>query len=291
MRRSVTALRILTPALALGLILSGCSSTSGTKKTVTVMETHTSAPAPAGSGAAGGSITVGQPTGSVGGAAGSGAAGSRAAGSGAAGSGATGSGTAGSGAAGSGAVKPSGTAGASTTKSPAKSTAKSTAKPTTSAPATTAKVNPLTVDCASLLSPADVKKLAGQAIPAATQRIKDVANAKVGSTGAVRCLYGVANKAHKVSVRLTKYSTPAAAAKQVSVTVKAETDLGAKASESTVGGQKAHVLLRDGGLIDVQYGDWTLALAVPAGFLKGDQPAQLTKLADLALARVIKNAG
>lgn len=227
-----------------------------------MIATHTS------SGAAGtaGSITVGVPTGS--------------AGAGASGGSATGGSASGS-------VPATKTA----VSSPKASTSKP--KPTTSAPqtsSTTVKVDPLAVDCGSLVSPNDVKRITGIAIPAATSRIKDVANSKTGSTGSTRCLYGVSGGDHKLSLRVTKYSSVAAAAKQVQVTVQAETELGAKASESTVGGQKAHVLLRDGGLIDLQYADWTLALAVPNGFLKGDQPAQLTQLAEVALARVLKSA-
>ena len=59
--------------------------------------------------------------------------------------------------------------------------------------------------------------------------------------------------------------------------------------KATVAGQKANVLLRDGGLINVQYRDWTLAIAVDASVLKGDQAGQLTQLAELAMARAIKN--
>ncbi len=260
-------MRVFVPALVLGLILSGCGSSTGAKRTVTLTQTFTSSSGAAGTSSPTGSITVGAPT----------ASGSAdATGSGAV----SGSGTPAAGSATGTASKT--TAAASTTK----------AKPSTSAATakTTAKVDPLTVDCSALLSPNDVKKVTGNTIPAAGSRIKDVANPKIGSTGSIRCLYGVKDGQQKVSLRLTKYDSAADAAQQVKVTVQAETDLGAKASETTVGGQPAHVLLRDGGLIQMQYGDWTLAIAVPAGFLDGDQPAQLTKLADLALARVLKSA-
>lgn len=145
------------------------------------------------------------------------------------------------------------------------------------------------MDCGSLLSANDVKKVTGTAIPAATNRIKDVANTRVNSTGSIRCLYGVAGAANKVSLRITQYKTVEAATKQIGVTVSSEIERGAKASTATVAGQKANVLLRDGGLINVQYRDWTLAIAVDASVLKGDQAGQLTQLAELAMARAIKN--
>jgi hypothetical protein len=276
MRRSVSAIRVIAPALVLGLILTGCGSTTGAKRTSTVYQTVTSG-AGTGSAATGGSITVAVPSGSD-------AVGSAASGS------ATGSGAgAGSGTAATG--QPAGSGTAKATSSSAAKPSTTAAKPSTSAAAkTTAKVDPLTIDCGSLLAPNDVKRVTGQTIPANGSRIKDVANSKIGSTGSIRCLYGISGGKHKLSLRMTKYTSADAAAQQVKVTVQSETDLGAKASVTTVGGLPAHVLLRDGGLIDVQYGNWTLAIAVQDGFLKGDQPAQLTKLADLALARALKSA-
>lgn len=152
------------------------------------------------------------------------------------------------------------------------------------------KVNPLSVDCTSLLSVADVKSVTGTTIPVAASRVSDVANPKVGSTGSIRCLYGVTAGKQKLSVRLTQYSSAAAAAAQIAVTARSEVGLGAQLSSTTVGGQPAKVLLRDGALIDVQYGDWTLALAVASGVITSNPAGQVTELASQVLARVLKNA-
>lgn len=266
MRRSVTAARVIGPAAALALMVTGCSTGADARRTVVVTETFSSASAATGSASAGpgGSVTVGQPSGS-------------------------------------GAVSTSAAGSAKTTAKPAttaKTSAKpsATAKPSTSvapsAPVSSAikKVNPLTVDCGSLLGPTDVQKITGTTIPAAGSRVKDVANPKVNSTGSIRCLYGITAGKQKLSLRITQYKTAESAAKQIGITVASEKELGAQASSVRVGGQPAQILLREGGLIDVQYGDWTLAIAVASGVMKAADGAQLTKLAEIALARILKNA-
>lgn len=280
MRRSITAARLIAPAAALALMLTACSTGTDARKTVVVTETFST---------------------------GNGATGSAATGSAATGSGATGSATGATGATGASVTvgQPSGSGAATASSvSSAKATAKppttakpsATAKPSTSvAPSTPAssaikKVNPLTVDCGSLLGPTDVQKITGSPIPAAGSRVKDVANPKVNSTGSIRCLYGITAGKQKLSLRITQYKTAESAAKQIGITVAAETGLGAQASPTKVGGQPAQILLRAGGLISVQYGDWTLAIAVADGLMKGAQGPQLTQLAEIALARILKNA-
>jgi hypothetical protein len=267
MRRSVTAARVIAPALAVALMLTGCGSGTAAQKTVVVTETFSSG---SGAGSAvsgtGASVTVGQPSGSS---------------------------TTTAGTIAKTSAKPSATVRSSATAKPS-----SSAKPSTSAaPSTSAsssaikKVNPLTVDCGSILGPTDVQKITGTSIPAAGTRVKDVANPKVNSTGSIRCLYGITAGKQKVSLRITEYKTAESAAKQIGVTVAAEKELGAEVSPARVGGQSAQILLRAGGLINVQYGDWTLAIAVADGVMKGGQGPQLTKLAEIALARILKNAG
>ena len=277
MRRSITATRLIAPAAALALMLTACSTGTDARKTVVVTETFST---------------------------GNGATGSAATGSAATGSGATGSATGATGASvtvgqpsGSGAATASSVSSAkATAKPPTTAKPSATAKPSTSvAPSTPAssaikKVNPLTVDCGSLLGPTDVQKITGSPIPAAGSRVKDVANPKVNSTGSIRCLYGIIAGKQKLSLRITQYKTAESAAKQIGITVAAETGLGAQASPTKVGGQPAQILLRAGGLINVQYGDWTLAIAVADGLMKGAQGPQLTQLAEIALARILKNA-
>jgi len=277
MRRSITAARLIAPAAALALLLTACSTGADARKTVVVTETFSS---------------------------GNGATGSAPTGSGATGSGATGSAVGATGASvtvgqpsGSGPATASSVSSAkATAKPPTTAKPSATAKPSTSvAPSTPAssaikKVNPLTVDCGSLLGPTDVQKITGSAIPAAGSRVKDVANPKVNSIGSIRCLYGITAGKQKLSLRITQYKTAESAAKQIGITVAAETGLGAQASPTKVGGQPAQILLRAGGLINVQYGDWTLAIAVADGLMKGAPGPQLTQLAEIALARILKNA-
>lgn len=248
-------------ALALGIVLTGCGSSTGAKKTVTVVQTFTSANG-TDTAATAPSVTVAAPSATV-----------------------------------SSTVKTVATKATVTSavKSTHKPTVKSTAPHPTAAKTTATagpvkKVNPLTVDCSALLTANDVMRVTGTTIPSATSRVKDVANPKVLSTGSVRCLYGLTAGKQKVSARLTQYKTAAAAAAQVAVTARSEVSLGAQQSSTTVGGQPAKVLLRDGALIDVQYGDWTLGVAVANGVITKDQAREVTELASRILARVIKNA-
>lgn len=168
----------------------------------------------------------------------------------------------------------------------------SSAKPSSSAPSATAgpvkKVNPLTVDCAAILNQNDIKKATGVTIPSSVAAVRF--GAEGNSTGSNRCLYGGGEGKQKFSVRITKYKNEKAAADQVKVNVATEKTAGAQTSTSTVQGRQAQVMLRDGGLINVQYGDWVLAIASQKGVVKGDQAKALTALADVALSRVLKNA-
>ncbi|WP_252607396.1 hypothetical protein, partial [Bacillus paralicheniformis] len=139
-----------------------------------------------------------------------------------------------------------GTVGSSGSSAPSATPTSGTAA--TSQPSATGgpikKVDPLTVDCTKLLIPGDVQRILGKQISAATVRTKFGAQANISSSGAVRCAYGVTAGKQKASVRVTQYASTAAAQKQVGVTVASETDLGAKVSTVTVGGQQATVMLR-----------------------------------------------
>lgn len=277
----LTTARVIAPAMALGLVLVGCGSDSGARRTVIVTETFTSggassaAAGPAGSGPG---VTVGPPAGSSDG---------------------PGSSPAESSGAPASSDAPASTDAPASSDVPASSTPKSTPKATPkSTPRTTPKttaastdvvdVTPLNSDCAKVLTVTDIKTITGSAMPNETSRIKDVANPDVNSKGSIRCLYGITKGVHKVSMRITQYENAAAAQKQIGVTVASEKGLGAKVSTVTVSGQEANVLIRDGGLINVPYGDWTLAIATVDGVLKGDDADQLQKLAQKALSQIVR---
>lgn len=274
----VNTARVIAPAMALGLVLVGCGSDSGARRTVIVTETFTSGNAASAAGTAGSGpgVTVGPPADS------SDTSGSSPAGS---------SGTPES----SGA--PASSEAPASSDAPASSTPKTTPKPKptpkttpkTTAPSTAVvDVTPLNSDCAKVLTVADIKTITGSAMPNETSRIKDVANPDVNSKGSIRCLYGITTGVQKVSMRITQYENAAAAQKQIGVTVASEKELGAKVSTATVSGQEANVLIRDGGLINVPYGDWTLAIATADGVLKGDDADRLQKLAQKALSQIVR---
>lgn len=288
--RTAASVRVLAPAVVLGLVLTGCSTSNGNRPTLTVTQTFTSGAA----GNQGGGVTVGGD--SSGGAGQSGGAGP----SGGAGqSGAGGQSSAGQ----PGQSKPGGSGQPSASKPAPSSSAPvssaatskaptSSAKPSTSKPSATAgpvkKVNPLTVECAAILNVNDFKKAAGVTIPNSVQAVRF--GAEGDSTGSNRCLYGGGEGKQKFSVRITRYKNEKAAADQVKVNVASEKRSGAQTSTSDVQGRPAQIMLRDGGLINVQYGDWVLAIASQKGVIKGDQAKALTALAEVALGRVLKNA-
>ena len=91
------------------------------------------------------------------------------------------------------------------------------------------------------------------------------------------------------TLRLTSYTDPAAAQKQVEVTVQNETDSGAQIVPTTVSGYPATIALRDGGLIVMPYDNWTLAIAAPASIDAATLTTGLPQLAEAALARIIKS--
>ncbi len=175
--------------------------------------------------------------------------------------------------------------------SPAPASSAAASSPTSSAPAPIQKVDPLKVDCASILSAADIKKIFKKDIP--NDRLKITVaelNKDAGQTGRIRCLYGLSGdkKSGAFSMALTQYTNAAAAKKQVDVTVQNETDNNAKISDATVSGYPATVALRDGGLIIMPYDNWTLAIATSADIPPAALEQGLPKVAEAALARILK---
>ncbi len=171
-----------------------------------------------------------------------------------------------------------------TTTKPTPTTTKPTAAPVV-------KVDPLKADCAIILDDTDVKKALGATIGTTTNRVR-LGAADHGVTGAIRCLYGSkdAGKTAPVRVRLTQYSSPAAAQKQLGVDVQTAEDAGATITKTTVNGYPATLMVQDGAVIEMVYGTWTLSVAADKGVAAN---AALTKgmpvLAAQALTRVIKN--
>ena len=200
----------------------------------------------------------------------------------------------------SGADAPSGSEGASAgpdasgsgaaPASPEASPSPSPSPSVTAAPVVTG-IDPLKVDCGAIISAADVKKALNLDIP--NDRLKVAVaevNTEAGQTGSVRCLYGLSDdkKSGQITLRLTAYTDTAAAQKQVGVTVQNETDNGGQITPSAVSGYPATVALRDGGLIVMDYDNWTLAIAAPASVDAATLTTGLPQLAEAALTRIIK---
>ena len=150
------------------------------------------------------------------------------------------------------------------------------------------------VDCAAILSAADVKKIFNIDIP--NDRIKrpiDVSGNEIGQTGQIRCLYGLAadQKTGAFSMVLTQYTDAAAAQKQYGVTAQTLSDNGATNVPTTVSGYPATVSLQDGGVIFMPYDNWTLAIASFSPAVNDPAVLQtgLTQLAEAALARILKS--
>jgi hypothetical protein len=149
------------------------------------------------------------------------------------------------------------------------------------------------VDCAAILSAADIKKIFNVDIP--NDRVKrtlDISGNQIGQTGQIRCLYGLSGdqKTGAFSMLLTQYTDAAAAQKQYEVTTTTLSDNGATNSPVTVSGYPATLSLQDGGLIVMPYDNWTLAIASFA--TTPIDPAVLTtglpQLAEAALTRILK---
>jgi hypothetical protein len=240
---------------AAALTLAACSSGSGAQQTSTVYQTVTSGAATgsvaptSGSGQA--SITVVPPDGSA---------------------------------------TPSGSA-STTASAPASSTAaSSTPKPSSTAASSpaTKNVDPLKIDCNTLITATDVKNSIGATLAGGNTQIKDVADPSRGVTGKVRCHLGKKGTDFMIGVVITQFKDTASAATQVKTTISSETDQGAKESSATVAGFPATVLIRQGGLIVMQYSTWTLSVTATNGVSADATLVQgLPKLTQAALARIL----
>lgn len=190
-------------------------------------------------------------------------------------------------------VNPSGSA------SPASSAPVSSPPATTKATKTTAassaapivKIDPLKADCADLLAADDVKTALGATIGSTNNRVR-LGTADHGVTGAIRCLYGSKDKGKTapVRIRLTQYSTAAAAKTQINVDVAAAQDAGATVTTPMVEGYPSSLQLIAGGVIELQYGTWTMSLAVSDKLASNAKlTSGLPDLAGQVLTRLVKN--
>lgn len=254
--------RLLLPLLSAALLASACTSTSGTRPTVTVVNTVT--PGASSAAAAAGSLAPSS-------------AGITVVGS-----------TAPSGKQPSLAPSPipSPTASGSPRPSPSANPSTGVTKP-----AAVAKVDPLGASCPSLLSSTDIKKAINATVGTSNNRVRLGAGAH-GVKGAIRCLYGSpdAGKTAPVRIRLTQYNSVASAQKQIGVDTQVAQDAGSTVSTVTVNGYPASLQVGKGGVVELRYDTWTMAIAVSDKVSSGAALTDgLPRLATQALSRLIKN--
>lgn len=173
-----------------------------------------------------------------------------------------------------------------------------TTTPTTTAPSTTkvtaapiVKVDPLKADCGSLLAASDVKAALGATIGNNNNRVR-LGAADRGVTGAIRCLYGSkdSGKTSPVRIRLTQYGSAAEAKKQVGVDTQVAQDAGATVTSPMVNGYPASLQLIAGGIIEFQYDNWAMSLAVSDKLAPNAKlTTGLPELAGEILTRLLKN--
>lgn len=179
--------------------------------------------------------------------------------------------------------------GSGSTTGESSTTATTTSSTTSLPPIPTSVQTVLNSGCPILLTATDIRAALGKALSDKQLRVVDVPNPGVGMTGRTRCYYGTDDLtvAKPLAVALAAYATAEAAQAQLSVTVNTETGLGARAVTPKVAGHPTTVLLRDGGLLVMQQGTWTLSIALANGVIPAGQlsPA-LQKLAIAVLKHV-----
>lgn len=151
-------------------------------------------------------------------------------------------------------------------------------------------INPLQLDCARIMNGTKLAEVFGGGLPGGADRVVEGANDERGITGRLKCQYGVAADKSIVAVTIifAQFNGAAAATTQIGVTVGSEKSAGAVASTTTVQGYPAQVLLRDGGLLVMNYDTWNLSVVVANQVLDATAlPAALANVADYALSRAI----
>ncbi len=177
--------------------------------------------------------------------------------------------------------------------SSASSTSES-ASPSSETPTSTAapfkSIDPLKVDCARILTPAKLAEIYGGGLPGGTNRITEAANDERGIVGRVKCQYGVSadKTVIAVTVIFAQFTGADSSKSQIAITVQDEKDRGARASTTDVQGYPADILLREGGLLVMNYDTWSLSVVIANGVLdEGKLPDALKASADFALTQAI----
>lgn len=155
-----------------------------------------------------------------------------------------------------------------------------------------AGVDPLAVACDGILDAGDIKQSLGADLRAGVLKRPDVADPARDVTGRTRCRFGSEDegKTSQITVLLTTYGSPASAATQVETTATVERNESAVVSEIVVNGFPGYLMLRQGGLIVVQYGSWTMTIAVQDQFATEEAlTTGLPELAGIVLNRIVAN--
>lgn len=135
----------------------------------------------------------------------------------------------------------------------------------------------LPADCSLLLPNSVIDKALGRRLGGKTLYIKGLAERSIGRTGRATCRYGVHNKAVPIEVGVSGYKTEAQAKARVRITVTAERDAGASAQTTTVGTERATILLgKHGALLVYGSSNRTVAVTLGAG-IAGRSAAKVLK--------------
>lgn len=152
------------------------------------------------------------------------------------------------------------------------------------------KIDPLGLDCAVIMTGTELTAEFGGGLQRGTNRSVEGANPDRGITGRLKCQYGVSDDKSVVGVQIVfaQFQSAEKALTQLNTTVSSEKGQGAAASTTAVQGYLAHVLLRDGGLLVLNYDTWNMSVVVNDGLLTDAQlPTALAALADYALSHAV----
>ena len=150
------------------------------------------------------------------------------------------------------------------------------------------EIDPLKAVCDKILTPARMKTAVGVTVADGSNRIVDVANPERAITGRVKCQYGIKDDTVQVTVSLTQYENADAAKAQIATSIETEDSLGAQLSEVVVNGYPAEVMIRDGGLLLMQYDTWTLGVVAQDKLVDNAAlPKSLTALAETVINSLV----
>lgn len=162
----------------------------------------------------------------------------------------------------------------------------------TTATATPAAAPPLPKYCSDVLSLTDRDQAVGKFLPGQTVYIKGQAEPKIHRTGRVTCRYAVhttgSTTVVPIEVGVSNYADAASAADRVQVTVDQQRAVGASATEVTVTGLPATVLVApDGSSLVLAQGARTVAISITPDVAGPDRAvAVLTALGEAAMSHL-----